>query len=332
MGDLDRALPDLNKAIALSPQYIFALMERGDAYQTKGEYDLAAADYARVLAIQPNNAVAQERQRAAMALKQASVSSAPAQKPSVASAASPPQTSGVQIAQETDIAKLFSTAETQYRKGDLDGTMAALDRITAIDANNAKAFQHKGEVLLRKGDLEQAVFHFDHSIKLNPDSIDAYILRCATLIDLGRLEAAMLDGEHLVRVAANDARSYNFRGFVRLQQGQLKSALDDFDLSIAINPAAGYAYENRALAHKSMGNRELALADLSRALSVNTKSARALTFRAQIYIADGDLDRAIAEFKQALAIDPNFKPAQLGLQSALVSKSMSQIDKVRVNG
>jgi len=108
--------------------------------------------------------------------------------------------------------------------------------------------------------------------------------------------------------------------------------LDDFDLAITMNPAAGYAYENRALAHKSMGNRDLALADLSRALSVNSKSARALTFRAQIYIVDGDLDRAIAEFKQALAIDPNFKPAQLGLQSALVSKSMSQIDKVRVNG
>ena len=82
-----------------------------------------------------------------------------------------------------------------------------------------------------------------------------------------------------------------------------------------------------------MGNRDLALADLSRALSVNPKSARAVTIRAQIYIADGELDRAIAEFKQALAIDPNFKPAQLGLQSALVSKSMSQIDKSsRVTG
>ena len=101
---------------------------------------------------------------------------------------------------------------------------------------------------------------------------------------------------------------------------------------VPINPAAGHVYENRALTHKSMGNREPALADLSRALSVNAKSARALTFRAQIYIADGDLDGAIADFKQALAIDPNFKPAQLGLQSALVSKSMSQIDKSRVSG
>ena len=31
-------------------------MERGDTYQTKGDYDRAIADYDRVLAIQPNHA------------------------------------------------------------------------------------------------------------------------------------------------------------------------------------------------------------------------------------------------------------------------------------
>src|SRR5262245_3344753 len=287
-GDVDRALLDLNKVIALSPRYVFALMERGDAYQGKGEYDLAAADYARVVAIQPNHAVAQERQRAAVALKEAGggVSSAPAEKPAVAPAPGGPRASAIQIAQETDIAKLFSIAQTQYGKGDVDGAIAALDRIVAIDANNAKAFLYKGEVLVRKGDLEQAADNFDRSIQLNPGSIDAYISRCMTLINLGRLDAAALDGEHLVRVAGNDARSYNLRGLVRLYQSQPATALDDFDRSITIDPTLGYVYENRALAYKSMGNRDLALVDLSRALSVNVKSARALTIRGEIYIAD----------------------------------------------
>jgi Tfp pilus assembly protein PilF len=76
-----------------------------------------------------------------------------------------------------------------------------------------------------------------------------------------------------------------------------------------------------------MQNRDLALADLGRALSLNPKSARAMTIRAQIYMSQGAIDRAIAEFKQALVIDTNYKPAQLGLQSALVAKSMSQVDK-----
>ena len=144
----------------------------------------------------------------------------------------------------------------------------------------------------------------------------------------------MADAEHLVRVAGNDARSFNVRGLARLQKRRDASARwKTSTRPITLNPALGYVYENRALAHKAMSNRELALGDISRALSVNPRSARAVTIRAQIYIADGELDRAIAEFKQALAFDPNFKPAQLGLQSALVSKSMSQIDNPsRVSG
>jgi lipopolysaccharide biosynthesis regulator YciM len=76
-----------------------------------------------------------------------------------------------------------------------------------------------------------------------------------------------------------------------------------------------------------MGSSDKAFVDLSRALAVNPKSARAVTIRGQIYIAQREIDRAITEFKQAIAIDPNFKPAQLGLQSALITKSMSQLDK-----
>ena len=129
------------------------------------------------------------------------------------------------------------------------------------------------------------------------------------------------------RVAGNDARSFNVRGLARMQKGEPEQALEDFDRAVTLNPALGYVYENRAMAHKALGNRELALSDVYRALSVNARSARAVTIRAQIYIADGEVDRAIAEFKRALAFDPNFKPAQLGLQSALVSKSMSQVDK-----
>ena len=187
-------------------------MERGDAYQIKGDYDLAIADYARILAIQPNNTFAQQRKQAAEALKQAggSVSSAPGPKPAVVAVPAPPlpqaqpapkAPSAVPIAQETDVAKLFSLAETLYRKGDIDGSMAALNRIAAIDANNPKVYLYRGEVRIRKGELEQAAADLDRAIELNPSSVDAHILRCAALLDLGRLDAAMADGEHLVRVA-----------------------------------------------------------------------------------------------------------------------------------
>ena len=171
--------------------------------------------------------------------------------------------------------------------------MAALDRIVAIEANNAKVYLNTGaRCSCAKAISSRPPPASIAPSQLNPGSIDAYILRCATLIDLGRLEAAMLDAEHLVRVAGNDARSYNMRGLVRLQQGQLEQA--PWRTSTGRSRSTrrlGYVYENRALAHKAMGNRELALADLSpRPLGQSQERAGADHSAAQIYIADGELD------------------------------------------
>ena len=291
-GETDRALADLNRAIALSPQFIFALLERGDAYQVKGEYDQAIADYDRILAIQPNNATAQQRKQAATAVKQAGpgVAGAPAPKRDVVTTPAPqtPKSAApISIAQETDVAKLFSLTEAQFQKGDVDGALATLNRIAAIDANNPKVYLYRGEVLLRKGELEAAASDLDRAIALSPNLIGAYIMRCAARLDLGKVEEAMADAEHLVRVAGNDARSFNVRGLARLQKSELEGALEDFERAITINPALGFVYENRALVHQAMQNRDLALADLGRALSLNPKSARAMTIRAQIYMSRG---------------------------------------------
>src|SRR6266849_8215743 len=53
--DYASALPDLDRAIALRPDYVNALMNRGDIYNYyyQIDYDRAIADYDRVLAIDP---------------------------------------------------------------------------------------------------------------------------------------------------------------------------------------------------------------------------------------------------------------------------------------
>lgn len=49
------ALPDLDQAIRLRPDYVNALMNRGDIYNYyyNIDFDLAVADYDRVLAVDP---------------------------------------------------------------------------------------------------------------------------------------------------------------------------------------------------------------------------------------------------------------------------------------
>jgi tetratricopeptide (TPR) repeat protein len=50
-GDLDRAIRDLDKSIALDPKYAWAYYHRGLAYNTKGDLDRAIADFNKAIAL-----------------------------------------------------------------------------------------------------------------------------------------------------------------------------------------------------------------------------------------------------------------------------------------
>ena len=57
-GQLDRAIADYDKAIALDPNYAAAYNNRGLIYQKKGEVDRAIADYDKAIKLDPNIAAA----------------------------------------------------------------------------------------------------------------------------------------------------------------------------------------------------------------------------------------------------------------------------------
>jgi tetratricopeptide (TPR) repeat protein len=56
--EVDRAIADYSRAIALDPNYANAYNNRGLAYQKKGKVDRAIADFSRAIELDPNNAAA----------------------------------------------------------------------------------------------------------------------------------------------------------------------------------------------------------------------------------------------------------------------------------
>ena len=57
-GDIDQALLDYDKAIAINPKDSSAFDSRGNAYFAKGKYDLAILDFTKAIEINPNSALA----------------------------------------------------------------------------------------------------------------------------------------------------------------------------------------------------------------------------------------------------------------------------------
>lgn len=57
-GDLDGAIADYDKAIALRPDYAYAYNNRGNSYGKKGDDDAAIADFTKAISLVPKFAAA----------------------------------------------------------------------------------------------------------------------------------------------------------------------------------------------------------------------------------------------------------------------------------
>jgi uncharacterized caspase-like protein len=71
-GDVDRAMTDLDKGIALSPRYARGYSDRGAIYELRGDLDRAIADYDQALKLLPGMPEVRrnrERARAALAVR-----------------------------------------------------------------------------------------------------------------------------------------------------------------------------------------------------------------------------------------------------------------------
>ncbi len=63
-GEVDRAIADYTKAIALNPKYALAYNNRGIAYDEKGDKEQAIADYRKALEINPSQQRAKDNLKA----------------------------------------------------------------------------------------------------------------------------------------------------------------------------------------------------------------------------------------------------------------------------
>ena len=59
-GEVDTALNDFEKAIALNPNYAEAYHNRGCAHFERGEFEKAIANFDKVLELDPSNALANQ--------------------------------------------------------------------------------------------------------------------------------------------------------------------------------------------------------------------------------------------------------------------------------
>jgi Tfp pilus assembly protein PilF len=124
---------------------------------------------------------------------------------------------------------------------------------------------------------------------------------------------------YLGSIALNPtAEAHTFLGWTYHFQGKIEEAIVECKRAIEIDPDYGNPYNDIGVYLIDLNRHEEAIPWLEQAIKAKRYEPRHFPYYnlGRVYLAKGHINRARELFQQSLAIEPDYKLARLGLESA----------------
>ncbi len=248
---LRRAIPALERAVAINPRNNAAWVSLASAHERRGELAQALDCYNRALAVPANRdqaALYVGRAHAYLKLGRPADAQADCDR-------------AIDLDAEA-LGAYLCRAEAAARLGHFDQAIRDAQAALAIEPDCAGAYAAMGYACARIGDFTRAFEHLDRAVRLDPDASDFWYKRGFVrnlagdhLRSRGQPDAAqdsyrraLTDLSEAVRLSPGLAESYFQRGQTFGRLDRLDEAIADFTMVIELTPAHADAYRKRALA------------------------------------------------------------------------------------
>ena len=297
-GDYDRAIADFDEAIRLDPKYVFAYNNRGNAYRYRDDYDGAIVDYDEAIRLDPKYETGYNNR-----------------------------------------------GNAYYHKGDYDRAIADFDEAIRLDPKSAVNYMNRGNPYQAKGDYDRAIANYDEAIRLDSKFAYAYINRGNAYQHKGDYDRAIADYTEAIRLEPRIAEVYGSRAVVYLHKGERDRAIGDYRVANGLDPekisamvasdpelkeiadaaastperrdgvataappaAAATATEKDYSDCQQTSDVDRSIAACTRIAADPTQSAtdRALAWRwlGNDHVATGALGEAVGDYSEAIKLDP----------------------------
>ena len=254
MGNLDLALQDFNTALALEPKSE-AYNNRANVYFRKRDYQRAIQDYSKALELERGNVGAFIYR--GHAFKNMELYDHAIQDYSEALVLDPGNADAY-----TSIGSIHSL------RGDHNNAIRSYDQALKLDSCDPYTYLSRGTALNAKGDLDSAEKDFGKTLKLDPESAYAYVARGLVFIKKGEFGRALQDLNQALQLNPEYAFAQAVRGSLYLENGDLDRAIQDLDKSLALDPENINAYNDRGVAYERKGYSQRAMQDYDHALGI----------------------------------------------------------------
>jgi len=234
----DQARLDLDQAINLYPNNGLYFYNRGLIWVDLGELERALADYTRAIVLDKWDSFAYKQRcyvRVQLGFYELALADG---------------ARAVEI-NPRDALAYFYRADAYEGLGDEERALADLNQAIALDPQLAVAHNNRGFLLASRGDHEQAIDALSRAIQLQPQ-YTSYNNRGYSWLELGRLDQAMADFNRAVELNPRDALAYYYRAATWLKKGDPAAAAMDATKSIELDPQEARAYRIRSQAREAL--------------------------------------------------------------------------------
>ncbi len=332
-GDPDKAILDFSEALRLGmltgdvlqfgskdpeavrhwDQVAHARYQRGTAYVTKTEYDLALADFNESIRLNPKEARTFVSRGGIYLFRQD-------YKRAIADF-----DEGIKL----DPYYAFAYFQRGFAHHALDEPDKAWDdysKSIELDPKYITSYLNRGIIeYTRRADFPSAIADFTKALQLGPDNINALMHRGVAYGASNEFDKGFADLNRAIELAPEFARAYYYRGVLYTLRGSADRALADLGAAIRLDPKLSEAYLNRAGVYAQLGQHDKAIADLDQVIKLLPNAPGAYYNRGYSEFAKGQYEKAVADYSDAIRLNPRFALAYTNrcLTRAVIGKDLS---------
>jgi tetratricopeptide (TPR) repeat protein/predicted Ser/Thr protein kinase len=337
-GDSQEALNLFDALAERAPGYDLLFLDRGAVRQSRGDLEGAVADYERAIALCPDFAMAwnnlgtvrheQGDAHAAIAAFTRAIECRRGFAMGFYNRGSAKLELGDRDGAIEDFDRAIAVGDgwlepyinrgnAWREKGHLERAEADFEEVIRRGGRFSEVYVSRGTVKLDRGDRAGAVRDFDEAIACNGRSAVAFAYRGFTRLELGDA-GGMADLDKGCEAGPREVRAFFRRGLARRARGNPADAVEDFSRCIELRPRQADAFAQRGIAKRALGDGAGALADYDSALLHDPAHVQARYNRGILRRLTGDAKGAIEDLDRVAAT--GFTDAQLHTQRGMAQR------------
>ncbi|MEM7158225.1 MAG: tetratricopeptide repeat protein [Myxococcota bacterium] len=257
LGDAAGTVADLDEAARLQPDEPEHVAQRGRALYAMGQFESALEAFEQAAKLGPLAELAFDRGQCALALSRHAEAEA-----------------WFSEDLERDASSELSRWNRHLARRGQDKHDEALDdlRIALESAQSPDAIfailDARRDVYVEKGDPQAAMEASMALVERFPEQADPLVSQSRLLLQLDRPAEAEMTLDVAIELDDGSAEAHTMRALARYEQDKHAEALADLDRAIELDPEDPTLFSHRGWVHQAMGTTKAALADYDRAIEM----------------------------------------------------------------